>query len=92
MKILRLANGYWVMGRDLFRGLIRIALVLCLMGSCVEGFYFMDKLSKTQTDRYNQYYNNSRSYTYGNVEEAEEIDYEQINTETDTTTSPRLEY
>lgn len=80
------------MARDLFRGIIRTLLVLCLMGGCVEGFYFMDELSKNQTDRYNPYYKNSRSYPYGNVEEAEEIDYEQINTETDTTTSPRLEY
>jgi hypothetical protein len=80
------------MARDLFRGIIRTLLVLCLMGGCVEGCYFMGELSKNQTDRYNPYYNNSRSYTYGNVEEAEEIDYEQINTDTDTTTSPRLEY
>ena len=64
MKILRLANGYWMMGRDLFRGLIRTALVLCLMVSCAETFYFMGELSKNSHDRYNPYYNNSNSY-YG---------------------------
>ena len=70
------------MARDLFRGIIRTLLVLCLMGGCVEGFYFMGKLSNNQTDRYSPYYRNSRSYPYGNVEEAEEIDYEPINTDT----------
>ena len=52
------------MGRDLFRGLIRTALVLCLMVSCAETFYFMGELSKNSNDRYNPYYNNSNSY-YG---------------------------
>lgn len=66
------------MARDLFRGIIRTLLVLCLMGGCVEGFYFMGELSKNQTDRYNPYYKNSRSYQYGNVEETEEIDYDTI--------------
>ena len=70
------------MARDLFRGIIRTLLVLCLMGGCVEGFYFMGELSKNQTDRYNPYYKNSRSYQYDNVEETEEIDYEPINTDT----------
>jgi len=70
------------MARDLFRGIIRTLLVLCLMGGCVEGFYFMGELSKKQTDRYNPYYKNSRSYPYGNIEETEEIDYEPINTDT----------
>jgi hypothetical protein len=86
MKILRLANGYWVMGRDLFRGLIRIALVLCLMVSCAETFYFMGELSKNSHDRYNPYYNNSNSY-YGRsstIETADVIeevdDYEQDTT------------
>ena len=80
MKILRLANGYWVMGRDLFRGLIRIALVLCLMVSCAETFYFMGELSKNSHDRYNPYYNNSNSY-YGSsstretADTIEEVDY-----------------
>jgi len=54
------------MARDLFRGIIRTLLVLCLMGGCVEGFYFIGELSKNQT----------RSYPYGNIEE---IDYEPIN-------------
>ncbi len=80
------------MARDLFRGIIRTLLVLCLMGGCVEGFYFMSKLSNNQTDRYSPYYKNSMSYPYGNVEDAEEIDYEPVNTDTITTTSPRLEY
>ena len=53
-----------MMGRDLFRGLIRTALVLCLMVSCAETFYFMGELSKNSHDRYNPYYNNSNSY-YG---------------------------
>ena len=70
------------MARDLFRGIIRTLLVLCLMGSCVEGFYFMGKLSSNQTDRYSPYYKNSMSYPYGNFEEAEEIDYEPINADT----------
>jgi hypothetical protein len=82
MKILRLANGYWVMGRDLFRGLIRIALVLCLMVSCAETFYFMGELSKNSHDRYNPYYNNSNSY-YGRNSTREEVDdYEQDTTRT----------
>ena len=70
------------MVRDLFRGIIRTLLVLCLIGSCVEGFYFMGELSKNQIDRYSPYYKNSRSYPYSNVEESEEIDYEPINTDT----------
>jgi hypothetical protein len=70
------------MVRDLFRGIIRTLLLLCLMGGCVEGCYFMGELSKNQTDRYNPYYRNSRSYPYGNDEEVEEIDYESINTDT----------
>ena len=70
------------MARDLFRGIIRTLLVLCLMGGCVEGFYFMSELSKNQTDRYNPYYKNSRSYPYSNVEEAEEIEYEDTVSET----------
>ena len=80
------------MARDLFRGVIRTLLVLCLMGGCIEGCYFMGELSKNQTDRYNPYYNNSRSYPYGDVEEAEEIEYESNNTDTSATMSPRLEY
>ena len=70
------------MVRDLFRGIIRTLLLLCLISGCVEGCYFMGELSKNQTDRYSPYYKSSRSYPYGNVEEAEEIDYEQINTDT----------
>lgn len=70
------------MARDLFRGIIRTLLVLCLMGGCVEGFYFMGELSNNQTDRYSPYNKNSRSYPYGNIEEAEEIEYEPINTDT----------
>lgn len=70
------------MARDLFRGIIRTLLVLCLMGSCIEGFYFMGELSKEQTSRYNPYYKNSSSYPYGNVEEAEEIDYEHVSADT----------
>lgn len=70
------------MTRDLFRDIIRMLLVLCLMGGCVEGFYFMGELSRNQTDRYNPYYKNSMSYPYDNVEEAEEIEYESINTDT----------
>ena len=71
------------MGRDLFRGLIRIALVLCLMVSCAETFYFMGELSKNSHDRYSPYYNNSNSYyNRNNTREAtdsiEEVDdYEQ---------------
>lgn len=70
------------MGRDLFRGIIRTLLVLCLMGSCIEGFYFMGELSKEQTDGYNSYYKSSRNYPYDNVEETEEINHESINTDT----------
>ena len=70
------------MTRDLFRGIIKTLLVLCLMGSCIEGFYFIGKLSKNQTNRYNPYYKNARSYPYGNVEEAEEIEDEPINEDT----------
>ena len=64
MKILRLANGYWVMGRDLFRGLIKCALLACIMVSCAETFYFMGELSKNPNNNYDTYYNNSRNY-YG---------------------------
>lgn len=72
------------MARDLFRGIIRTLLVLCLIGGCVEGFYFMGELSKNQTDRYSPYspyYKNSRSYPYDNIKKEEEIDYEPINTD-----------
>ena len=80
MKILKLANGYWVMGRDLFRGLIRITLVLCLMVSCAETFYFIGELSKDSHDRYNPYYNNSNNYygrssTRETADTIEEVDY-----------------
>lgn len=74
------------MGRDLFRGLIRTALVLCLMVSCAETFYFMGELSKNSHDRYSPYYNNSNSYyNRNNTREAtdsiEEVDdYEQDTT------------
>ena len=61
------------MGRDLFRGIIRTALVLCLMVSCVETFYFMGELSKNSHDRYNPYYNNSNSY-YGRSSTRETAD------------------
>lgn len=61
------------MGRDLFRGIIRTALVLCLMVSCVETFYFMGKLSENSHDRYNPYYNNSNSY-YGRSNTRETAD------------------
>ena len=61
------------MGRDLFRGLIRTALVLCIMVSCVETFYFMGELSKNSHDRYNPYYNNSNSY-YGRSNTRETAD------------------
>ena len=68
------------MVRDLFRGLIRIALILCIMVSCGETFYFMGELSKNAaTDRYNPYYNSSNGY-YGrsstrvtDVEEIEDV-------------------
>ena len=62
------------MSRDLFRGIIRTVLVLCLVASCCETFYFMGELSKNTTNRYNPYYNTSDSY-YGseNVVEEPEI-------------------
>ena len=74
------------MGRDLFRGLIRVALTLCLMVSCAETFYFMEELSKNSHDRYNPYYNNSNSYygrssTRETADGIEEVDdYEQDTT------------
>lgn len=64
------------MCRDLFRGLIRTALVLCLIASCCETFYFMGELSKNTTQKYDPY-SYSRSSTHES-EEIEEIDdYEQ---------------
>ena len=82
MKILRLANGYWVMWRDLFRGLIRTALVLCLIASCCETFYFMGELSKNTTQKYdpyrysrNNYYGRSSTYESEKIEKID--DYEQ---------------
>ncbi len=71
------------MCRDLFRGLIRAALVLCLVVSCVETFYFMGELSKNSHDRYNPYYNNPNNYygrssTRETADAIEEVDdYEQ---------------
>ena len=74
--------------RDLFRGLIRVALVICLMVSCTETFYFMGELSNNSHDRYNPYHNN-RSYYYDSssttqtVDTVEDInDYEQDTTKT----------
>ena len=74
--------------RDLFRGLIRVALVICLMVSCAETFYFMGELSNNSHDRYNPYHNN-RSYYYDSssttqtVDTVEDInDYEQDTTKT----------
>lgn len=72
--------------RDLFRGIIRTALVLCLIASCCETFYFMGELSKNTHDKYNPYYNNSNSYygrssTRETSDAIEEIDdYEQDTT------------
>ena len=74
------------MCRDLFRGLIRTALVLCLMVSCVETFYFMGELSKNSHDRYNPYYSNPNNYygrssTRETTDVIEEVDdYEQDTT------------
>lgn len=74
------------MFRDLFRGIIRIALTLCLMASCVDAFYFMGRLSENKHDRYNPYYNNSNSYygrssTRETADAIEEVDdYEQDTT------------
>ena len=70
------------MWRDLFRGLIRTALVLCLIASCCETFYFMGELSKNTTQRYgpyrysrNNYYGRSSTYESEEIEEVD--DYEQ---------------
>ena len=72
--------------RDLFRGLIRVALVICLMVSCTEAFYFMGKLSNNSHDRYNPYHNSNsdyynRSSTMETVDTVED-DYEQDTTRT----------
>ena len=68
--------------RDLFRGLIRTALVLCLIASCCETFYFMGELSKNTTQKYdpyrysrNNYYGRSSTYESEEIEEID--DYEQ---------------
>ena len=59
--------------RDLFRGLIRVALVICLMVSCTETFYFMGELSNNSPD--------NRSSTTETVDTVEDInDYEQDTT------------
>lgn len=70
------------MWRDLFRGLIRTALVLCLIASCCETFYFMGELSKNTTQKYdpyrysrNNYYGRSSTYESEEIEEID--DYEQ---------------
>ena len=70
------------MWRDLFRGLIRAALVLCLVASCCETFYFMGELSKNTTQKYdpyrysrNNYYGRSSTYESEEIEEID--DYEQ---------------
>ena len=70
------------MCRDLFRGLIRTALVLCLIASCCETFYFMGELSKNTTQKYDPYrYSRNNYYGRNSTYESEEIeevdDYEQ---------------
>ena len=70
------------MCRDLFRGLIRTALVLCLIASCCETFYFMGELSKNTTQKYDPYrYSRNNYYGRSSTHESEEIeeidDYEQ---------------
>ena len=70
------------MCRDLFRGLIRTALVLCLIASCCETFYFMGELSKNTTQKYDPYrYSRNNYYGRSSTYESEEIedidDYEQ---------------
>lgn len=74
------------MVRDLFRGIIRTALVLCLIASCVDTFYFMGELSKNTTQRYDKRYGSSnyygRSSTYENEDIEEVDDYEQDTTKT----------
>lgn len=61
MEILRLPNGRWIMSRDIFRGVIRIALILCIVVSCTETFYFMGELSKNSSNKpyRNPYYSTS---------------------------------
>ena len=67
------------MWRDLFRGLIRTALVLCLIASCCETFYLMGELSRNTTQKYDSYrYNRNNYYGRSSTYESEEIDdYEQ---------------
>lgn len=67
------------MWRDLFRGLIRTALVLCLIASCCETFYFMGELSKNTTQKYDPYrYSRNNYYGRSSTYESEEInDYGQ---------------
>ena len=75
------------MGRDLFRGFIKMALLICLVVSCVEAFYFMSELSKrSSTNKHNYHYSSSRGYynrngTVDYTDDIEEIDdYEQDTT------------
>lgn len=70
--------------RDLFRGLIRVALVICLMVSCTEAFYFMGKLSNNSHDRYNPYYNSNSDY-YNRSSTMETVDTVEDDYEQDTT-------
>lgn len=70
--------------RDLFRGLIRVALVICLMVSCTEAFYFMGKLSNNSHDRYNPYRNSNSDY-YNRSSTMETVDTVEDDYEQDTT-------
>ena len=75
------------MVRDLFRGIIRMLVVVLIIVSCAESFYFMGQLSDNRINNaYNsRYYNyNSRSSTKSTVEYAEEVDVDSIqNTDDD---------
>lgn len=42
--------------RDLFRGLLKCALVSLILASCVEGFYFLGEIGKKNSPKNNYIY------------------------------------
>ena len=72
--------------RDLFRGIIRVLVLIFIMVSCTETFYFMGELSKNTANlnknpRYPSYYRSStRETSYYNEEEdsiLQDLSYEE---------------
>ena len=70
--------------RDFFRGVIRLLIVVGIVASCTETFYFMGELSKNQVNSYKKpkqyFYNKSSTLeNYNDDYDDDECEEQQIN-------------